>query len=127
MLPTLSPRARRNIIRILPFGVIWFLLSQVFLISDYAAVGNFGNVPEEAIKLDLGIFFFASLAVSGVGLLVGAIELVYLNNRFAKKSLTQKIVYKLLFYFLLMFGTTMITFPIAATMELDTSLLDGRG
>ena len=86
MLKTLSPKTRRNLLRILPFGVIWFLFSLVFLLSDYAAVGNFTDVPDTAIKLTPGIFFFASLAVSAVGLLVGAIELVYLNNRFANKS-----------------------------------------
>jgi adenylate cyclase len=122
----LSPKAKRNIIRILPFGVIWFFFSLIFLISDYAAVGDLDNIPESAIKLDLRIFFFASLAVSAVGLLVGAVELVYMNNRFAKKSLTRKLVYKTLFYSLFLFIVTVVTFPIAASMELGTGLLDPR-
>lgn len=126
MLKRLSPTTRRNIIRILPFGVIWFAFSLIFLISDYAAVGDQSGVPTSAIQLDLGIFFFASLAVSVVGLLVGTIELVYLNDRFASKSLTQKIVYKTLFYSLLLFAVTLTTFPIAASMELDAHLWDER-
>ena len=126
MLQRLSPRMRRNILRILPFGVIWLLFSQVFLLSDYAAVGDFSNVPDTAIKLDFGIYCFATLAVSVLGLLVGTIELVYLNNRFAHQSLSRKIVYKTLFYALLMLGITVTTFPIAAVMELDTTLMDGR-
>ncbi len=124
MLKTLSPKTKRNILRILPFGVIWFLFSQIFLISDYTAVGNFSDVPDTAIKLDAGIYLFSILAVTMLGLLVGSIELVYLNDRFVKKSLSQKIIYKTLCYALLLFAVTVITFPIAASMELDTNLVD---
>lgn len=126
MFKQLSPKTKRNIIRILPFGVIWFIFSQIFIISDYAAVGNFSDVPDTAIKLDLGIYFFASLAVSTVGLFVGTVEVIYLNNRFAKRSLTQKIVYKTLLYALLLFSVVLITFPVAASMELGSSFFDKR-
>lgn len=122
----LSPHARRNVLRILPFGVIWFAFSLVFLISDYTAVGDFDSLPATAIRPDLGIYLFASLAVTAVGLLVGTVELVFLNKRLAQKSLTQKIVYKLAFYAALLFGVILITFPVAASMELGTSLWDAR-
>ncbi len=86
MLKQLAPKTRRNIVRILPFGIIWFIFSHIFIISDYAAVGNFNDVPDTAIKIDLAIYIFASLAVSIVGLLVGTVEVIYLNNRFAQQS-----------------------------------------
>ncbi|MFK7848271.1 MAG: adenylate/guanylate cyclase domain-containing protein [Rhodothermales bacterium] len=124
MLKQLSPKTRRNISRVLPFGVIWFLFSQIFLISDYAAVGDLNDIPDTAIKLDLGIYFFATLAVCVLGLVVGAIELVYLNNRFSQKSFGRKILYKTLFYTFLLFCVVVISFPIAASMELGTSVLD---
>lgn len=126
MLNALSPRARRNLVRILPFGLIWFVFSQVFLISDYAAVGDLNDIPDTAIRLDFGVYFFASLAVTLVGLLVGTIELVYLHDRFSDKSLSRKIVYKLAFYSLLMLAITVVTFPIAASLELDVNLWDAR-
>lgn len=126
MFGRLSPRARRNVTRILPFGIIWFFFSVIFLISDWAAVGDQGNIPDAAIRLDAGIFFFASLAVAVVGMLVGTIELLYMHNRFVDRSLTRKIVYKVFFYSLLLFMVTVVTFPIAASMELDTSLWDLR-
>ena len=122
----LSPRARRNFLRIAPFGVIWLLMAQVFLISDYAAVGSFSGVPDTAIEVDPGIYFFASLAVAAVGLLVGAFELLYLNRRFAARSLGEKLVGKTLFYTVLLTVVVLVTFPIAAAMEMDTSLLDER-
>ena len=122
----LSPKVRRNVLRIIPFGIIWFLLAQVFLISDYAAAGGFSNVPDSAIQLDAEIYLFATLAVAAVGCLVGAIELLYLNRRLATLSLGTKLIAKTLFYTFLLSGVMLITFPIAAALEMGTGLTDER-
>ena len=122
----LSPKTRRNILRILPFGVIWLLMAQVFLISDYAAAGGFANVPDTAIALDGSIYVFASLAVAVVGCLVGAVELLYLNRRLSTLSLGAKLIGKTLFYAVLLAAVILVTFPIAAAMEMDTGLADPR-
>ncbi len=124
MLKKLSPKTKRNIARILPFGVIWFLFSQIFFISDYAAVGDMDNLPETAIRLEPGIYFFAAIAVTVLGLVIGAIELTYLNRRLSTTSLAWTIVFKTLFYTTLILIVIIITFPIAASMEMDTSILD---
>ena len=121
----LSPRARRNTLRIVPFGVIWFLVDQVFTISDRAIAASSG-VPNTPIEVDLGIYLFASLAVASVGLLVGAIELLFLDRRLASLSLGSKLVAKTLFYAVLLAGVIVVTFPVAAAMEMDTGLGDGR-
>ena len=125
LLNRLSPRARLNVVRILPFGIIFFLFDQVFTISDYSARGNFEDVPDTAIQVDLAIKIFGSVAVTIVGLLVGAVEVIYLNRRFAAKTLAQKVVYKTLFYFVLLLGVILVTFPVAVSMELNTSLFNG--
>jgi adenylate cyclase len=122
----LSPKARRNLLRIVPFGVIWFLIFQVILVSDYAASGGFENVSDTAIKLDPGIYLFASLAVVALGCMVGAVEVLYLNRRLSTLSLSTKLVVKTLVYAALLTAVTLITFPIAAAMEMDTGLADPR-
>jgi adenylate cyclase len=121
----LSPEVKLNVVRILPFGIIWFLFDLVFTISDYTARGNFEDFPEAAVQVGLGILIFGSIAVTIVGLLVGTVEVIYLNRRFATKTLLQKVAYKTLFYAVLLFGVIVVTFPIAVSMELDTNLLDG--
>lgn len=126
MSASLSPRSRRNLLRILPFGVIWFVLAQVFLISDYAATGSFAEVPETAIALTPRIYLFASLAVAAVGCLVGAVELFFLNERLARYSLSVKLVGKTLFYIGLLSAVILVTYPIAAALEMGTGLTDPR-
>jgi len=119
----LSPRAKRNISRILPFGLIWLMSGLVFLFVEKAALGDLGR-PSTGISMNYQIFIFSSLAITAVGLLVGLIELVYLNNAFAKQSFAKKIWYKLLIYGLLLFVIIFITYPIAVSLEEDVSILD---
>lgn len=122
----LSPKTRRNINRIIPFGVIWFLLGNLFLFIELMAIGDTHAAPTSAIQLDFQIYIFATLAVTAVGLLVGTIEVLFLSNRFTNKSLAQKITIKTLIYGLFLFIIIQITFPIAASLELNTDLLDPR-
>lgn len=122
----LSPKTRRNIERIIPFGIIWFLLGNLFLFIELTAIGDLHKTPSSAIQIDFQIYIFATLAVTAVGLLVGTIEVLYLSNRFTNKSLTQKITIKTIIYGLFLFVIIQITFPIAASLELKTGLLDTR-
>jgi adenylate cyclase len=91
---------------------------------EQSAVGGASNLPSTAIQVNTQVFIFSSIALFSVGILMGTIELLYLKNIFAKKSFSKKILFKLLIYLLLMFIITMITFPIAASLELNTSILD---
>ena len=126
MQSVLSPKARRNLQRIVPFGVIWLLMDHVFLISNYAAAGSLSAVSHEAIQLNAGIYVFASLAVAAVGCLVGVVELLFLNRAFATRSLGAKLVGKTLFYVAFLTGVVVVLYPIAAAMEMGTGLSDAR-
>jgi len=121
-----APKTRRDIQRIVPFGVIWFLMAQVFLISDYAAVSGASGTSDTTIALTVPVYLFASLAVAIVGFLVGAVELLYLNRRLASLGLGAKLVAKTLFYSALLTVVILVLYPIAASMEMNTTLTDPR-
>ncbi|WP_370086478.1 adenylate/guanylate cyclase domain-containing protein [Ekhidna sp.] len=120
----LSPKQKRNISRIIPFGIIWLVTGWVFLIAETVATGNQNLNPETAITLTLPVFIFASLAVTIVGLLVGTVELVILERRFRNFSFARKVGYKFLIYLTLMIALQAIFFPIASAIEHSTSLLN---
>lgn len=121
---TLSPKTKRNFSRIIPFGFIWVLLGCVFLYIEYAATNGYNYTPSSAISLNWEIFIFANLAVFIVGLLVGVIEINFVNELFAKRSFASKLIFKTLTYSVFLFIIITITFPIAASMELHVSILD---
>ncbi|WP_422083945.1 adenylate/guanylate cyclase domain-containing protein [Ulvibacterium sp.] len=122
----LSPKTKRNIARIIPFGLIWLVLGLVFLTVEQVIIDSSGTSSSSAIRVDFEILVFACLAVTGVGLLVGAIELLFLNKLFAKKSFSKKIFYKFLIYLVFSFIIILIMFPIAAAIELETHVLDNQ-
>lgn len=122
----LSPKAIRNISRIIPFGLIWFVSGMIFFVIETAAMGGLEQRPSTAIQIDFKIFIFGTLANMLLGLFVGAVEVLFLNQVFAKKSLTRKIIYKTLFYTSVILVIILITYPIAVSMELDTNLFDKR-
>ena len=121
----LSPKTKRNISRIIPFGIIWFLLGNIFLFIDVAAVGD-AEVPASAIQLNFEIYLFASIGIFFVGILIGTIEVLFLNKRFADRSLLQKLTFKTLIYASILFTIILILFPIAASMYLNTGVTDLR-
>ena len=124
MLSRFSPKFRRNVSRILPFGVIWLVISWMTTISEVLGGSSQNTNPETDITLTLPVFLFASLAILIMGLLVGFIETVILEKRLRHLSLTRKVVYKMLLYLLLIFVVIVITYPIAASIEADLPLSD---
>ncbi|WP_445384417.1 adenylate/guanylate cyclase domain-containing protein [Robiginitalea sp. IMCC44478] len=104
--------------RILPFGLIWLLLGWYNLFTEAAVTGNQNLNPETTITLSPSVFIFASLAVTFVGLTVGALEILWLGNLFKNRSLGMKLLFKTGFYALFLFGIILLFFPLASSIEL---------
>ncbi|MEO1053612.1 MAG: adenylate/guanylate cyclase domain-containing protein [Bacteroidota bacterium] len=120
----LSPKAKRNLIRILPFGLIWLITGSVFLLTETLVTGNQNLSPDSAVTMSLPVFIFASIASTFVGLLVGLIELVILEKRFRKFGFTRKVITKFSIYMVLMLTIMIIAFPLASSIELSKSPFD---
>ena len=61
-----------------------------------------------------------------VGLLIGAIEIVYLNKLFIQKSFSSKIVYKTIVYLATIISFLIIVATIANSLELQTNFFDNK-
>ncbi|MDC6361492.1 MULTISPECIES: adenylate/guanylate cyclase domain-containing protein [Flavobacteriaceae] len=121
-----NPKTVYYIKRILPFGIIWLVLSWFILLIESMAT-EYKNVrPETDITVTWDVFLFASLAVFVVGLAVGTLEVFWLGKLFKSKGFGQKILYKMGFYLLFMLAINLIAYPIAASIELKTSLWDSE-
>ncbi|MCW5517466.1 adenylate/guanylate cyclase domain-containing protein [Muriicola sp. Z0-33] len=120
----ISSKLKNNVSRILPYGIIWLAFGLIFLIVEYAATKNAGDTPAGVIQLNYTIFIFAMIAVTLVGLLIGVIELMFINRFFTKRSFLAKILGKFIFYSVFLFLIICITYPVAASLELKTSLFD---
>ena len=93
------------------------------MLVEVAAMGTSTPGSEEAIDLTWSVLAFALPAVTLVGLLVGAIEILYLEQRFTNQPFYKKVMGKLAVYAAFLMLVISITFPIAASIELDASIL----
>lgn len=114
----LSPKHQRNLARIIPFGLIWLITSWVFLLNDLTLSRSQNLNPETDITLTQPVLIFASISIAMVGLLVGTIEMVLIEQRFRNFSLGRKVLYKFALYFSLMLLIIGLTYPIASGLEL---------
>tara|TARA_R110000764_G_scaffold239294_1_gene338308 strand:+ start:217 stop:579 length:363 start_codon:yes stop_codon:yes gene_type:complete len=115
---SLTPKSKRRLQRILPFGIIWCLIGFFVLFIQEAATSHQNLNPNVVITLTPKVLAFAIISVTLIGLLVGAVEILWLGKLFNNKSFYKKIFYKLSFYSFFLIITIIIVYPIAASIEL---------
>ncbi|WP_229418452.1 adenylate/guanylate cyclase domain-containing protein [Flagellimonas chongwuensis] len=121
-----NPKVKHYVKRILPFGIIWLVLSWFILLIESMAMGYENQRPETDITVTWNILLFASIAVFLVGMVMGTVEVSWLSKLFKNKAFWKKILYKMGFYLLFMLVINLVTFPIAASIELDSTLMDAE-
>lgn len=91
--------------------------------TEQAIIGQQENTPDSAIILTPKVFLFASVSVTLIGFLVGFIEYRFINRLFKPYRFVVKLLGKFIFYVLFMELIVFITFLVAASIELNTSVL----
>ena len=99
-------------------------MSLVFLVIEWSSTGGRFPESETAIVPDAGILAFALSLMVCLGLLVGYMELNYLGRWFKRVSFLRKVLYKFLLYLLFIHLVVLLSFPLAASMEMNISVLD---
>ena len=118
---SMPPKTKRNIQRIIPFGVIWLLIGWFDLVTDALATGNKITNPGIEITLTPEVFIFASVAVTMTGLIIGTLEVYWFKNLFGRYSFTRKLLSKFLFYTFFLFLLIFVMYPLASAIELGIS------
>ena len=113
-----SPKIKRNISRIIPFGVIWLLFSIVFAQLQKGFLGNLTYYPATGSPYNSSTNIFI-IPIAGLiaGLLIGTMEILYFNKLFIKKSFSRKIIYKSIIYLIINILFLLITYPLTAGFD----------
>ncbi|MCF0065568.1 hypothetical protein MUK70_10830 [Dyadobacter chenwenxiniae] len=95
----LSPKTRRNVARVIPFGVLWFIFSLIYAMLEKGIIGNLDHYPSTGVDYNFArnIFLLPSSGLM-MGLLTGILEIGYFSKWFIKRSFTKKIIFKSLIY-----------------------------
>jgi len=123
----LTPKTKRNLSKVIPFAIIWWLYGWVTIITEVSVTRNQNLNPETDIAFTIPVLIFANLANIFVGSLVGVLEVIYLEKRFAKYTLRTKFFYKFLIYLSLFLAVILVFYPIAFTLETGIPLTQPDG
>ena len=95
----LSAKTKRNIYRIIPFGIIYLVFTVVFTQIEKGLLGDLKYYPTTGNPYNAtrNIYYTPIIAFI-TGSLIGLMEVTYFNKLFMQKSLTKKIVYKSIIY-----------------------------
>jgi adenylate cyclase len=95
----LSSKTKRNLLRIIPFGVIWIVFGIIYTLLEKGLLGDLDHYPSTGNPYNFARNVFVTpIAALVTGLLIGTLEIVYFNRWFAQKSFTKKILYKSAIY-----------------------------
>ena len=98
----LSPRTKRNIARVIPFGVLWFIFSLIYSLLEKGILGDLTHYPSTGNQYNF-VKNMLTVPVAGLmmGILTGIMEIGYFSKWFIKKSFTRKIIVKSLIYLII--------------------------
>jgi adenylate cyclase len=121
----LSPKTKRNIFRIIPFVVIWLIFGINYSLIERGLLGDLNYYPSTGNPYDFGGYTFVFLFVIALtGLIVGSLEILFLNTLFNNKSFGIKLLYKSMIYVLLIITFLLISTVSSNIYQLQTGVLD---
>lgn len=115
----ISPKHKRNIYRILPFGLLWAAFGIIYSFIEKGLLGNLDYYPSTGNSYDFsGSLIFITIGTSVMGWILGAAEILFLNRYFSQRSFGAKIIIKTCLYLI-----SICIFLITLTFPLNSSRL----
>jgi len=123
----LSPKTKINISRIIPFGLIWLTFSIIYSLLERGLLGNLDAYPSTGNPYHFsGTLFITAIIAFTIGLLIGTIEILYLNGLFLRMSFIKKIICKTLIYLAIIIAFLLIIALIYNSLELKSSIFNKK-
>ena len=119
-----NPRVKRNLYRILPFGLIWLVFGLLYVFLEYGLLGEATTYPSTK---NIYSFKVALLSVPPgsflMGILYGSIEILLLNNLFRRNKFWVRILFKSIIYILFIASLSFLLSSIATAQRVQLPLL----
>jgi len=115
----LSPKTKRNLTRIIPFGLIWLVFSLAYSLLEKGLLGDLRFYPSTGNPYNFNKTLIVTAVIAVLlGLVIGAIEISYLSKLFVQKSFSKKILLKTFIYLLIIISFLLIVTSVYNSVEL---------
>jgi adenylate cyclase len=111
----LSPKTKRDVARVIPFGVLWFVFALIYSMLEKGILGDLDHYPSTGVEYNFARNVL-TIPASGLmmGMLTGILEISYFSKWFIKNSFIRKIVFKSLIYLIIVVSFLIIIMLINA-------------
>lgn len=121
----ISAKSKRRLLQIIPFGIIFMVFGIVYSLMEQGILGDYPTYPSTGNPYHFNPVSTALLTLFS-GLMIGSIEVIFLNKSFRKNTFLAKIIYKTMIYMLMITAFTFIISVGEHAYELKSSPLDQR-
>ena len=95
----ISAKHKRNIYRILPFGLLWPTFGIIYSLLEKGLLGNSDHYPATGNVYEFsGAIIMTAIGATVMGLIVGTSEILVLSRYFSQRSFGAKIIIKTSLY-----------------------------
>lgn len=123
----LPAKTKRDIIRIIPFGIIWFVFTVVYLVIEKGLLNDLEYYPSTGNEYEFGVTSLLTLFTATLsGLVIGTLEIKFLDKLFSDHNFGRKILYKTSIYILIMVGFLILLSLARYSIQLQTHVFDER-
>ena len=124
----MSLKVKRNLLRIIPFGIIWLIFGLVFFCLELGFLGDSPITPSTGDTYDpeLSFYVMACIVSPIFGLIIGAVEILFLSRFFKNNGLATKILLKIGVYIFVFLIFNFIAGAIIYTSQFNTNIFDQR-
>lgn len=123
----LQLRHKRQIRQIVVFGIIWVLFGFIYNLLEFGLIGKLDHYPSNGKIYNFKeSLLFVTIGSFCMGLLQGAIEILWMKSYFSKLALWKKFVYKSIFYLLLIILFMSVITLIVVAIFLDSNIFNEK-
>jgi adenylate cyclase len=118
----LSPKHRRNLYRLIPYGAIWFIFSIVYTVLEKGLVGDLDYYPGTGNPYNFrNAISTTPIAALLTGLVFGVLEILYIHKWFKQTSFGKKIFYKSAIYLAIISTFLILLVAVGSCIELEVA------
>jgi len=122
-----NPKHKRNLIKIIPFSIIWGLTAILYFIIEYGILGDSDIYPStNNVYRPLSSVLINVPSSFALGFLFGVIEVYLLEGLFSGKTFWEKILFKTLFYVVSISFFLIITSFVLNSLEMELPFFDPK-
>lgn len=123
----LTPNQKTNLLKIIPFGIIWGVFGLLYALVEYGVLGGTAVYPyTQKPYIPTTVMPLITTSCLIMGLLFGTLEVLFLKRIFNNKPFHLKIIFKTLIIILLIVILLLVVTALIKSSSLKLSIVDSE-